>query len=129
MTNYDRLVIEIGSDTSSAFASGTLITFMQETGGFTATSATATYNPTNKTDTRNILKAGLIVLETFANDINLMKNYKSEDITITQFSENLQNRIDQFDRKIRLLPDTDDVYTDGASFSYMFNDFVATGSL
>ena len=51
-----------------------------------------------------------------------MKSYKSEDISVMEFSQNLQNRIDQLERKIRILPDDDNIYQDGASFVYIFNE-------
>ena len=49
-----------------------------------------------------------------------MKNYKQDDISVSQFHENLQNRIDQLERKIRLIPDDDATYQDGANFFHMF---------
>lgn len=77
------------------------------------------YDPQSKTNRKNILKTALSILESIANNPQLMKSFKLEDMTITQFSENLQNRIDALDRKIRLIPD-DNGYNDGASFVYIF---------
>jgi hypothetical protein len=42
-----------------------------------------------------------------------MKAYKTEDISVTEFSQNLQSRIDQLERKIRMLRDDENVYQDG----------------
>lgn len=78
------------------------------------------YDPTSNTNKRNILKAALSILESLSNDPTLMKNYKQDDISVSQFHENLLNRIDQLERKIRLIPNDDTTYQDGASFFYMF---------
>jgi uncharacterized protein involved in tolerance to divalent cations len=77
------------------------------------------YAPSSKTNKKNILKTALSILESIANNISNMKNYKTDDISISQFSENLNNRIDALDRKIRLIPDNEG-YNDGAGFIYMF---------
>ena len=65
------------------------------------------YNPSSNNNKRNILKTALSILESIANDPAAMKNYKQDDITVSQFSENLQNRIDQLERKIRQMSTTD----------------------
>ena len=80
---------------------------------------TVEYDPSSKTNKKNILKTALSILESIANNVSNMKNYKTDDISISQFSENLNNRIDALNRKIRLIP-SDEGFTDGASFIYMF---------
>ena len=80
------------------------------------------HNPESNTNKKNILKTALSILEAIANNPQLMKNYKTEDMTITGFSENLQNRIDALDRKIRLIANDDNVYEQGASFAYLFKE-------
>ena len=115
MTNIERLKMEIkGID----FTDDELTVYLQEN----ELTATDTYTPTSNTNKKNILKTALSILESVANQPQLMKNFKLEDMTISQFSENLQNRIDALDRKIRLIKDDNDNYIDGASFIYMFSD-------
>ena len=75
------------------------------------------YNPpTNK---RNIYKTALSILESIANNPKLMKTYKLDDMTISGFHENLLNRIDQLERKIRSMK-TDEQEQTGNVFM-MFN--------
>lgn len=69
------------------------------------------YDPKSKTNLRNIIKTALSVLESIANDTNLMKDYKTEDITITNFYESLLSRIDDLRKKINTMA-TDEVVGD-----------------
>ena len=82
------------------------------------------YNPSSNTNKKNILKTALSILEAIANNPNLMKNYKNEDISIMDFAESIQNRISQLERKIRLLPadDVSDNIANGASWTYIFRE-------
>lgn len=80
------------------------------------------YVPTSNTNKRNILKSALAILESVANQPDLMKNYKQDDISISQFHENLMNRIESLEIKIRQIPDDANTYQDGASFFMMFAD-------
>jgi len=112
MTNLERLKMEIEG---IAFDDNKLNVYLQEN----ELNATDNYDPSSKTNKKNILKTALSILESIANNPSNMKNYKTDDISISQFSENLNNRIDALDRKIRLIPD-DEGYNDGASFVYMF---------
>lgn len=59
------------------------------------------YNPQSATSKRNIYRAALSILESISNNPASMKNYKQDDMTITDFHENLLSRIDQLERKIR----------------------------
>ncbi|MEK4125892.1 hypothetical protein NSS60_03185 [Anoxybacillus sp. FSL W8-0382] len=59
------------------------------------------YNPASATNKRNIYKTALSILESIGNNPSLMKVYKLDDMTVTDFHENLINRIDQLERKIR----------------------------
>lgn len=52
------------------------------------------------TEKRSILKTVVNVLESMANDPNLMKNYKLDDASVTQFHRNLTNRIETLKREI-----------------------------
>ncbi len=115
MTNLERLKMEI-SDIS--YTDEQLSVFLLENGLI----SNAEYNPQGNTNKKNILKTALSILEAIANNPQLMKSYKTEDISISEFSQNLQNRIDQLERKIRMLPDDENVYQDGSSFVYIFSE-------
>jgi hypothetical protein len=114
MTNLERLQLEIKS---ISLTTDELNIYLQESD----LTANDTYNPQSNTNKRNILKSALSILESIANQPELMKSYKQDDITISQFHENLMARIDQLERKIREIPNDDLSYQDGASFFYMFN--------
>lgn len=115
MTNLERLKMEISDIT---YTDEQLTVFLLEN-DLTDTDG---YNPSSNTNKKNILKTALSILEAIANNPQLMKSYKSEEISVTEFSENLQNRIDQLERKIRMLPDDYEVYNDAATFVYIFNE-------
>lgn len=59
------------------------------------------YNPSSASNKRNIYIATLSILESIANQPSTMKHYKQDDISVSQFAENIQARIDQLERKIR----------------------------
>lgn len=61
------------------------------------------YNPQSHTNKRNIYKSALSVLESIANSPSTLKNVKHEDMTVSDFATNIQNRIDQLEYKIRTL--------------------------
>lgn len=114
MTNLERLQMEIqGTDTLTA---DQLAVYLAEN----SLLGTDEYIPNSNTNKKNILKTALSILESIANNPTLMREVKNDDMTISQFSENLQNRIDSMDRKIRLIPNDDDQLSDGATFTYMF---------
>lgn len=113
MTNLERLKIEIkGID----YTDDELSIYLQEND----LNLNDIYDPNNKINHRNILKTALAILESVANNPQLMKEYKTDDMTITQFSENLQNRIDALERKIRQISINDTIDSTGASFTYLF---------
>lgn len=94
MLNSDRLLMEIkGIDLTTA----ELNIYLAENSLNPATE----YVPTSNTNKRNILKSALAILESVANQPDLMKNYKQDDISISQFHENLMNRIESLEIKIR----------------------------
>ncbi len=80
------------------------------------------YTPTSNINKKNIYRTALAILESIANNPTYMRNLKNEDMSITQFSENLNNRIDSLTRKIRLMSDNDSDDGTGASFVYLFTD-------
>lgn len=76
------------------------------------------YNPESNKSKRAIYATALSVLESVANNPELMKNYKQDDMTISAFHENLMNRIDQLERKIRTMSVSDD--NSDSSFFMLF---------
>ena len=114
MTNLERLQLEIKS---ISLTTDELSVYLMESD----LTSNIEYNPQSNTNKRNILKSALSILESIANQPQLMKSYKQDDITISQFHENLMARIDQLERKIREIPNDDLSYQDGASFFYMFS--------
>lgn len=115
MINYDRLLMEIkGIDLT-----------LDEIEIYLAENSlvgTVEYVPSSNTNKRNILKAALSILESVANQPELMKNYKQDDISVSQFHENLTSRIDALEIKIRQIPDDALTYQDGASFFMLFSE-------
>lgn len=115
MINYDRLLMEIKGinltpdEIDIYLAENDLV-------------STTEYTPTSNTNKRNILKSALAILESVANQPALMKNYKQDDISVSQFHENLMARIEALEIKIRQIPDDANTYQDGASFFMMFAD-------
>ncbi|KKQ06078.1 MAG: hypothetical protein US15_C0020G0012 [Candidatus Moranbacteria bacterium GW2011_GWF1_36_4] len=115
MLNYDRLLMEIkGIDLTP----DEIEIYLEEN----ALDSSLEYIPTSSTNKRNILKAALAILESIANQPELMKNMKFDDITVSQFHENLEKRIDSLTYKIRQIPDDAQTYADGASFFMLFAD-------
>lgn len=78
------------------------------------------YDPSSNLSKRQIYSAALAILNSVANQPNLMKSYKSDDITITDFADSIQNRIDQLERKIRMMAVTDDMNSNSSTFM-LFN--------
>ncbi len=66
------------------------------------------YNPESNKSKRAIYSTALSILESVANNPELMKDYKQDDMTISAFHENLLSRIDQLERKIRSMPVSED---------------------
>ena len=118
MTYLERIKLEL-QDIS--FSDTELSILAQENG---INNPSLEYDPTSNTAKRAIYSTVLSVLEAIANNPNLMKNYKNEDISIMDFAESIQNRIAQLERKIRLLPadDISDNIADGASWTYIFRE-------
>ncbi|MGB9680285.1 MAG: hypothetical protein ACPL3A_09920 [Thermoanaerobacteraceae bacterium] len=114
MTNLERLKLEIkGID----YSDDELTVYLLENG----LNSTDIYDPQNKINHKNILKTALAILESVANNPQLMKTYKTDDITIMQFSENLQNRIDALEKKIRQISIDDTIENSGGTFTYLFS--------
>lgn len=59
------------------------------------------YNAQSLTSRKAIYQTALAVLESLANNPELMKNIKMDDMTVSEFHENLHRRINQLTRTIR----------------------------
>jgi hypothetical protein len=116
MTNLERLKMAIdGIDIED----NKLLIYLQESN----LASTEAYNPQSNTNKKQILKTALSILEDIANNPNTMKNYKNDDISISNFAENLANRIEALEKKIRQIPNDDVISNNdsGSNFIYMFN--------
>lgn len=96
MTNLERLALETKGINLTEEESSI---YLLESG----LSPNEQYNPSSATNKRNIYRAALSILESIANQPSTMKDYKEDDISVSQFAENIQNRIDQLERKIRTM--------------------------
>ena len=113
MKNLQRLDLEIqGIDLAAEDKS----MFLEENG----LDANAEYDTSSNTNKRNMYKTALSILEALANNPMLMRNYKTEGTSITDFADALNNRIQLLDRKIRLLPTDEQMQNDTSNFVYMF---------
>ncbi|MBU9720541.1 MULTISPECIES: DUF6706 family protein [Bacillaceae] len=72
------------------------------------------YNPESK---KAIYQSALSILESIANQPSLMKSYKYDDMTVSDFAEHIQSRIDQLERKIRQMKTSEE----DTSFFMLFN--------
>ncbi|MFC0235642.1 hypothetical protein [Fictibacillus phosphorivorans] len=110
MTNLQRLELEIKGVTLSQ---DELSVYLMECD----LTPHSEYIPTSATNKRNIYRAALSILESIANSPSTMKNYKQDDMTVSDFADNLQSRIDQMERKIRTMPVDEQ---DGNNFFMLF---------
>ena len=63
--------------------------------------ARSTYNTDDTSNLKGIYATALSVLEGLANNPTMMKAIKLDDMTVSEFSDNIMKRIDQLDNKIR----------------------------
>ncbi|WP_243652097.1 hypothetical protein [Clostridium tyrobutyricum] len=115
LTNIDRLKMEIEGIN---LEDDKLNVYLEENNLI----STEEYSPSSNINKKNIYRTALAILESIANNPTYMRNLKNDDMSITQFSENLNNRIDSLTRKIRLMSDNDSDDGTGASFVYLFTD-------
>ena len=113
MTNLERLKMEIEG---FSIEDEKLIVYLMEN-DFTDNIEYDAHSNTNK---KAIYTTALNVLESIANNPESMKNYKTNDITITHFATNLQNRIDDLRKKISTMANDENVSENDASFVWMF---------
>lgn len=115
MTNQERLNMEIKGITLTPDESSV---YLSENG----LNASETYNATDKATTIKIYETALAILESIANQPQLMKNYTSDDQTVSQFHENLMARIDQLESKIRKMKsDESKAANSNGSFFMLFD--------
>lgn len=115
MTNQERLNMEIKGITLSPDEIAVYL-------GENDLTASDHYNPTEKEQTRKIYETALSILESIANQPQLMKNYTSDDQTVSQFHENLMARIDQLENKVRKMKiDEDKAANTNGSFFMLFD--------
>jgi len=100
MINAERLQMEIGINIPAE----ELSVYLAEE-GLNATDEYIPHSPSNK---RKIYQAALSILNSVANNPQNMKAYKHDDLTITDFAKSIQNRIEQLERKIRMMSATDE---------------------
>ncbi|GAA0366855.1 hypothetical protein [Bacillus horti] len=111
MTNLERLSLETKGINLSE---DELSIYLMES-DLTPSSPYQAQSATNK---RNIYRAALSILESIANNPSNMKDYKQDDMSVSQFAENVQARIDQLERKIRSMK-TDE--QSDSNFFMLFN--------
>ena len=113
MNNLERLQMEVkGID----FEVDELIVYLMEND----LTHNDEYDPTSNTNKKAIYQTAVNVLESLANNPQMMKNYKTEDLSITHFHTNLLNQIDNLNRKIRNMANDDMVSDNDATFVWMF---------
>lgn len=78
------------------------------------------YNAESATSKKLIYATALSILESLANNPTGMKSYKLDDMTVSQFHENLMARIDQLERKVRKLK-TDEQAANDTHVFMLFN--------
>ncbi len=79
------------------------------------------YNPQSATNKKMIYQSALSILDSICNNPVNLKSYRLDDMTVSDFAESLMARIDQLDRKIRLLK-TDEQIQNESNFFMLFSD-------
>lgn len=96
MNNLQRLELETKGITLDAQE---LVMYLSEQG----LNAYDDYLSDSLSNKKAIYSTSLSILESVANDVTLMKSIKIDDMTVSQFHENLMKRIDQLERKVRTM--------------------------
>lgn len=113
MTNLERLKMEIGDYN---IEDEKLIIYLMEND----LDDNIEYDAHSNTNKKAIYATALNVLESIANNPTTMKNYKTDDISITHFATNLQNRIDDLRKKIANMVTDEMVSENDATFVWIF---------
>lgn len=112
ITNAQRLTMEIGI----TLPTNDLLIYLAEEG----LTDPVNYDPSSNVNKRQIYSAALAILNSIANNPQNMKSYKSDDITVSDFADSISNRIDQLERKIRMMSVTDNSNSSNTTFM-LFN--------
>ncbi|MBU5441730.1 hypothetical protein [Paenibacillus sp. MSJ-34] len=115
MTNIERLKIETKGIN---YPDDELSIYLQENG----LHSNDVYNPQSNSNKKAIYVTALALLESLANQPQLFKSYKLDDITVYDFADNLQKRITQLDRKLRMMASSDDNNGNGNGSVFMLFD-------
>lgn len=95
MINLERIKLEIQQ---SGFTDTELSIFLEESG----LSPSDIYNTSSNDSKITICQTALSCLEAaIANNPNYFKDMKMDDISTSSFSDSIQSRIDQLERKLR----------------------------
>lgn len=78
------------------------------------------YDPQSNTNKKLIYQTAKQVLENVANNPQYMRDYKTEDITVTEFHKNLLSQIQYLNSKISTMLDDDFHTGNETSFIYLF---------
>lgn len=112
MINAERLNMEIGM----TIPADQITIYLAEEG----LTDTDNYDPNSKVNKRSIYAASLAILNSIANNPQTMKDYKEDDISVSAFADSIQNRIDQLERLIRMMPVSNDTAANSSTFM-LFN--------
>lgn len=112
MNNMQRLLMEIKGIT---FTDDELTIYLEEN----SLNPIDPYVPTSNNNKKAIYSTALSVLESIANNPEMMKNIKVDDMTVSEFHENLMKRIDQLEDKIKGMP-TDGNTSDGTAIFMLY---------
>ncbi|WP_150284739.1 hypothetical protein [Rummeliibacillus sp. TYF-LIM-RU47] len=80
------------------------------------------YQPNGLLNKKKVYMTALSILESVANNPSMMKDYVIDDMTVSQFHENLMARIDQLQNKIDNLKDDVKNIEPDSSFFMLFAD-------
>ncbi len=114
MTNIERLKMEIRD---IDIPEDELIVYLMESD----LTYNDEYDAKSNSNKKAIYQTALSILESIANSPRTMKNYKTDDISITHFHTNLEKRIDALQKKINTMVNDELVSENDATFVYMFN--------
>lgn len=113
MTNLERLQMEIKGYNIS---DDELIVYLMEND----LDYNIEYDAKSNTNKKAIYQTALNVLESIANSPETLKNYKTNDVSITHFATNLQNRIDDLRKKISNMVTDEMVSENDATFVWIY---------
>lgn len=110
-TNLDRLKLEIeGIELSDKQAEVYLLE--------NDLKANELYQPQSSRAKKAIYQTAISILNSIANQPDLMKSVKSDSFTVSEFAKYLQNRIDQLEKTIQQMPVSDEKTNYFSLFAY-----------